>query len=60
MAEIPILHPAGISSDPGHRGIVFRIRVEDMMLRPIRNNSQVNVRRGLAHERLRSQREHNT
>ena len=60
MAEIPILHPAGISSDFGDRRIAFRIRVEDMMVRPIRNDSQRNPRRGLAHEHLRSQREHDT
>ena len=72
MADIPILHPTGISSDPGHHGLILRIRVEDVMMRPIRSDSQPNVRgnlrgalrgnarRGLAHEHLRGQRQHNT
>ena len=30
------------------------------MVRPIRNDSQRNVRRGLAHKHLRSQRDHKT
>ncbi len=56
MAEIPILYPAGISSDSGQNEEVFRIRVENMTVRPIRRNSQRTVLRGLAQERLGRQR----
>jgi hypothetical protein len=58
MPEIPIVRPAGISSDLGHHGFVIRIREEDMMVRPIRNDSLRNVRRGLGHKNLGSHRKH--
>ncbi len=60
MPKIPVLFPARISSESGYHRFVLRIRVKDMTLRPVRNDSLRNVRRGLAREHLRSQCEHNS
>ena len=72
MVDIPTLHPAGIGSASFPRELILRIREQDVMMRPIRSDSQPNVRGslrrglwgnarcGLAHEPLRSQRQHNT
>jgi hypothetical protein len=76
MTDIPTLHPAGICSPSGPSELILRIWIEDVMMRPIGSDSQPNMRgdlrrdlrgdlrgnarRGLAHEHLRSQRQHNT
>ena len=44
MPDIPILPPARISSGSRHHGLIFRIRVEDMMMRPIGSDSHPNMR----------------
>src|ERR1700722_7763680 len=59
MPEIPILLPARIFSEWGYHRFVLRIRVKDMTLCPVRNDTLRNVRRGLARKHRRSQCEHN-
>jgi len=72
MVDIPTLHPAGIGSASIPRELILRVREQDVMMRPIRSDSQPHVRGslprglrgnarcGLAHEHLRSQRQHYT
>src|ERR1700737_4500528 len=60
MPEIPVLLPARISLEFGYRRIVPRIRVKDVALRPVRNDSLRDVRRGLAHEHVGRQHKHNS